>query len=63
MEARVSRVFLRIALYRQKGNVGGGQGATPCPGVARGGPAPGLGVAALVVFFDSPSDFVNVSEK
>ena len=38
------------------------RGATPGLGAARGH-APSLGVAALLLVFESPSDFVYVSEK
>ena len=39
------------------------EGPTPSPGVARGGPAPGHGVAPLEPVFDSPSDFWVLSGK
>ena len=39
------------------------RGATPCLGAARGGPARRGGVASLLPFFDSLSDFFEVSGK
>ena len=57
------RVFPRKGINRRKGNVGGRLwGPHPMAAWPRGA-APPRGVAALLPLFDSPPDFVYVTEK